>query len=70
MEEICGTRITGRSNNKQRGKMAKCPYCSENIQPERDKTAQPENTGEGIVGGTWICPECETVLSVSEIDVL
>lgn len=50
--------------------MAKCPYCSEDIQPVRDESAKPKDTGEAIAGGTWICPECETVLSVSETDVL
>lgn len=50
--------------------MAKCPYCHENIQPVRDESAKPEDTGEGISGETWICPECEAVLSVSELDVL
>lgn len=50
--------------------MGKCPYCSEEIRPVRDESATPEESGEGVSGGTWICPACETILSVSEIDFL
>lgn len=50
--------------------MAGCPHCGEDIRPVRDESATPEDSGEGISGGTWICPECETILSVSEIEFL
>lgn len=50
--------------------MAKCPYCGEKVRPVRDESATPKGTGDGISGSTWICPECETILGVSEVTVL
>jgi uncharacterized protein with PIN domain len=49
--------------------MANCPHCDGAIRPVRDESAAPAESGGGISGGTWICPECETILSVSEIDL-
>jgi phage terminase large subunit GpA-like protein len=49
--------------------MANCPHCDETITPVRDRSATPDGSGDGISGGTWICPVCETILGVSEVDL-
>ncbi len=49
--------------------MGECPHCGEERTPVRDESATPEGSGEGVSGGTWICPACETILSASEFDV-
>lgn len=50
--------------------MASCPHCQEVVRPVRDPTATPRGTGEGISGITWICPECDCILAISELDFL
>jgi phage terminase large subunit GpA-like protein len=48
--------------------MANCPHCDKTITPVRDCSATPEGSGDGISGGTWICPACETILGISEVN--
>lgn len=50
--------------------MAKCPHCKEQIRPVSDAAALPEDSGYGISGITWVCPKCEVILGVSEVDFL
>lgn len=50
--------------------MAICPKCTKKIRPVIDPGATPEGGGIGISSVTWICPECEVILGVSEVDLL
>lgn len=50
--------------------MAKCPGCDEHIQPVTDTAAVPDGGGRGISTVTWVCPECDIILGVSEVDLL
>ena len=50
--------------------MAVCPQCERAIRPVIDEAATPDGDGECIAGGTWICPECETISGISEVDIL
>jgi hypothetical protein len=49
--------------------MATCPHCEAQIKPVRDCSATPRGSGSGIAGGTWVCPECDVILGVSEIGI-
>lgn len=49
--------------------MGACPHCGETIRPVIDQNATPHDGGLGIAGATWVCPECNTILSVSEVDL-
>jgi hypothetical protein len=35
-----------------------------------DEATTPGGRGKGVAGGTWICPECNAILGVSEVDML
>lgn len=50
--------------------MAICPQCMKEIRPVIDSGATPESGGIGISSVTWVCPECEVILTVSEADFL
>lgn len=50
--------------------MATCPSCREQIRPVIDPEAVPTDGGRGVAAATWICPECDVILSISEVDLL
>ena len=50
--------------------MATCPVCREQVSPLIDPDATPEGAGRGIAAATWVCPECDAILGVSEVDLL
>lgn len=50
--------------------MATCPACQEQVRPVIDPAATPEDAGWGIAAATWVCPKCEAILGVSEVDLL
>lgn len=47
--------------------MATCPNCAKKVTPEKDPQATP-TTGDGLAAVTWVCPECDVILSVSEVN--
>lgn len=62
--------IDSTSTETDRHLTAKCPHCGNGILPIRAESATPEGTGEGISASTWICPECNVILGVSEVNLL
>jgi phage terminase large subunit GpA-like protein len=50
--------------------MAICPHCEEVVRPVIDEATTPDGGGKGVAGGTWVCPECDVILGVSEVDML
>jgi DNA-directed RNA polymerase subunit RPC12/RpoP len=62
------SRIQNYTGSVGMSEMAKCPHCGERITPKRDCSTTPDGSGDGISGGTRVCPECETILGISEVD--
>jgi hypothetical protein len=50
--------------------MVHCPECKDQVRPVGAPSAPPKGSGIGISGITWVCPNCEVILGVSEVDFL
>lgn len=50
--------------------MALCPRCNQRITPVSDPAATPAGGGFGITAMTWVCPICDVILGVTEVDLL
>jgi hypothetical protein len=48
--------------------MATCSHCERTITLVRDCSTTPEGSGDGISGGTWICPEYDMIFGISEVE--
>lgn len=64
------TRIAKECEKLNVARMATCPACGNQVRPVKDPAAIPRDTEPGIAAATWVCPECDAILGVSEVNLL